>query len=160
MVGAIVAVNCNGDVPDPDTGEILAGTLTPDRTRVAGAMSILMGTAGIYKEGFKTNTTIGVVATNGILTKSGATRVAMMAHDGYARTINPIHTLGDGDVVFTLGTGLVTGDVNRIGALAAWVMAQAVVKAVRAADTFLGVPSCREIGRTQEPTGPLQRGIE
>ena len=158
VVGAIVAVNCNGDVSDPDTGEILAGTLTPDRTRVAGAMGILMGTAGIYKEGFLTNTTIGVVATNGILTKSAATRVAMMAHDGYARTINPIHTLGDGDVVFTLGTGLVTGDVNRIGALAAWVMAQAVVKAVRAADTFLGVPSCREIGRTQEPTGPLQRG--
>lgn len=154
VVGAIVAVNCNGDVSDPETGEILAGTLTPDRTRVAGAMSMVMGTSGTYKEGFPSNTTIGVVATNGILTKSTATRVAMMAHDGYARTINPIHTLGDGDVIFTLGTGSVAADVNRVGALAAWVMAQAVVNAVRAADTLLGVPSCKEIGRTQKATGP------
>jgi L-aminopeptidase/D-esterase-like protein len=157
VVGAIVAVNCNGDVSDPDTGEILAGTLTPDRTRVAGAMSMVMGATDAYKEGFPTNSTIGVVATNGILTKSTATRVAMMAHDGYARTINPIHTLGDGDVIFTMGTGSVAADVNRVGALAAWVMAQAVVNAVRAADTLLGVPSFKEIGRTQKPTRPLRR---
>jgi L-aminopeptidase/D-esterase-like protein len=154
VVGAIVAVNCNGDVSDPETGEILAGTLTPDRTRVAGAMSMVMGTTGTYKEGFPSNTTIGVVATNAILTKSTATRVAMMAHDGYARTINPIHTLGDGDVIFTLGTGSIAADVNRVGALAAWVMAQAVVNAVRAADTMLGVPSSKEIGGTQNATGP------
>jgi L-aminopeptidase/D-esterase-like protein len=146
VVGAIVAVNCNGDVTDPETGQILAGTLTPDGTRVAGAMGMVMGTTGTYREVFPSNTTIGVVATNGILTKSTATRVAMMAHDGYARTINPIHTLGDGDVIFTLGSGSVPADVNRVGALAAWVMAQAVVNAVRAAAPLLGVPSARDIG--------------
>jgi L-aminopeptidase/D-esterase-like protein len=148
VVGAIVAVNCNGDVSDPATGETLAGTLTTDRTRVAGAMDMLMGSTGTYKEGFPTNTTIGVVASNGILTKSAAARVALMAHDGYARTINPIHTLGDGDVIFTLGTGNVAADVNRVGALAAWVMAHAVVNAIRAAETLHGVPCWREIGRT------------
>ena len=153
VVGAIVAVNCNGDVSDPATGETLAGTLTTDRTRVAGAMDMLMGATGTYKEGFPTNTTIGVVASNGILTKSEAARVAMMAHDGYARTINPIHTLGDGDVIFTLGTGNVAADVNRVGALAAWVMAQAVVNAVRAAETLHGVPGWREISRARGQMG-------
>jgi L-aminopeptidase/D-esterase-like protein len=154
VVGAIVAVNCNGDVSDPETGEVLAGTLTPDRTRVAGAMGVLMGTTGTYKEVFPTNTTIGVVASNAILTKAAAARVALMAHDGYARTINPIHTLGDGDVIFTLGTGGVAADLNRVGALAAWVMAQAVVNAIRAADTLFGVPSSRGIGRTEDQAGP------
>jgi L-aminopeptidase/D-esterase-like protein len=145
VVGAIVAVNCNGDVTDPGTGEVLAGTLTSDRTRVAGAMGMIMGATGGYKEGFPTNTTIGVVATNGFLTKATATRISMMAHDGFARTINPVHTLGDGDVIFALGTGTVPADVNRVGALAAMVMAQAVVNAVRAAETLNGVPSFREM---------------
>ena len=110
-------------------------------------MGMMMDPAGSYKEGFPTNTTIGVVATNGLLTKSTASRVAMMAHDGFARTINPIHTLGDGDVVFTFGTGNVAADVNRVGALGAWVMAEAVVNAVRSAVSLRGVPSWRDIGR-------------
>jgi L-aminopeptidase/D-esterase-like protein len=147
VVGAIVVVNCNGDVSDPDTGEVLAGTLTPDRTRVAGAMDMIRGTAAGYSEGFPTNTTIGVVATNGHLGKAMATRVAMMGHDGYARTINPVHSLGDGDVVFALSTGSLDADVNRIGALAAEVMAQAVAGAVRAAESLNGVPSWREMQR-------------
>jgi L-aminopeptidase/D-esterase-like protein len=147
VVGAIVAVNCNGDVSDPDTGEVLAGTLTADRTRVAGAMQMITGATGGFKEGFPTNTTIGVIATNGALTKAMASRVAMMAHDGYARTINPIHTLGDGDVIFAMSTENLAADVNRIGALAAMVMAEAVVNAVRAAESLNGVPCSRDIGR-------------
>ena len=83
-----------------------------------------------------------MVATNAILTKAMATRVAMMAHDGFARTINPVHTLGDGDVVFALGTGAVPADLNRVGALAALVMSQAVVNAVRAAESLGGLPAC------------------
>jgi L-aminopeptidase/D-esterase-like protein len=150
VVGAIVAVNCNGDVTDPATGQVLAGTLTPDKKRVAGAMDMIMGATGTYSEGFPTNTTIGVIATNASLTKATATRIAMMAQDGYARTINPIHTMGDGDVVFCLGTGTLAADVNRVGALAAAVMAEAVVNAVKAAATLRGVPSWQEIGRKQE----------
>jgi L-aminopeptidase/D-esterase-like protein len=147
VVGAIVAVNCNGDVTDPSTGEVLAGTLTADRKRVAGAMRMISDLSGGYKEGFPTNTTIGVVATNGLLTKAEASRVAMMAHDGLARTINPVHTLGDGDVIFALGTGSVPADINRVGALAAMVMAEAVANAVRSAESLLGVPCWRDIGR-------------
>ena len=150
VIGAIVAVNCNGDVTDPSTGEVLAGTLTADRKRIAGAMRMMSDLSGGYKEGFPTNTTIGVVATNGLLTKAEASRVAMMAHDGYARTINPVHTLGDGDVIFALGTGSVPADINRVGALAAVVMAEAVANAVRSAESLLGVPCWRDIGRLKQ----------
>jgi L-aminopeptidase/D-esterase-like protein len=145
VIGAIVAVNCNGDVIDPETREILAGTRTADGKAVAGAMKILTAAAGQYKEGFPTNTTIGVVATNAALTKATATRVAMMAQDGLARTIYPIHTLGDGDVIFCMGTGNLEADVNRVGAIAAWVMERAVVNAVKAAEALLGTPAWRDM---------------
>ncbi|UCF96558.1 MAG: P1 family peptidase [Spirochaetaceae bacterium] len=147
IVGAIVAVNCNGDVMDPESGEILAGTLNPERTRVAGAMRLLTTRNEQYKEGFPSNTTIGVVATNARLDKSIATRIAMMAQDGYARTIIPIHTLGDGDVTFCLSTGKLQADLNRVGAIAAMVMARAVVKAVKAAEVLHGVPAYKDLAK-------------
>jgi L-aminopeptidase/D-esterase-like protein len=74
-----------------------------------------------------------------------ATRVAMVAQDGYARTIVPVHTLGDGDVIFSLATGELRADPIRVGAIAAWVMARAVVKAIRAAESLHGVPACRDL---------------
>jgi L-aminopeptidase/D-esterase-like protein len=147
IVGAIVAVNCNGDVIDAETGETLAGTLNPERTGVAGAMKLLMTQNEQYKEGFPSNTTIGVVATNACLNKAIATRVAMMAQDGYARTIVPIHTLGDGDVAFCMSTGKLQADPNRVGAIAAWVMARAVLKAVKAAESLHGVPAYRDLAK-------------
>ena len=147
IVGAIVAVNCNGDVIDAETGETLAGTLNPERTGVAGAMKLLTTQNEQYKEGFPSNTTIGVVATNACLNKAIATRVAMMAQDGYARTIIPIHTLGDGDVTFCMSTGKLQADPNRVGAIVAWVMARAVVKAVKAAESLHGVPAYRDLAR-------------
>jgi L-aminopeptidase/D-esterase-like protein len=146
VVGAIVAVNCNGDVIDPDTGRALAGTLTPDKRRIAGARNLLLAAAGGYKDWSpSTNTTIGVVATNAALTKAAATRVAMIAQDGYARTIQPVHTMGDGDVIFCMGAGSLEGDITRVGAIAAWVMARAIVNAVNAAETLHGVPCAREL---------------
>lgn len=145
IVGAIVVVNCNGDVIDAETGKTLAGTLNPERTGVAGAMKLLTTQNKQYNGGFPTNTTIGVVATNASLDKAIATRVAMMAQDGYARTIVPIHTLGDGDVTFCMCTGKLQADPNRVGAIAAWVMARAVVKAVKAAESLHGVPAYRDL---------------
>jgi L-aminopeptidase/D-esterase-like protein len=147
VVGAIVAVNCNGDVTDPATGELLAGTTTPDGSRIMGAVGLIRGSMAGFHEGFPGNTTIGVIATNAVLTKADATRIAMMAQDGFARVINPIHTLGDGDVTFTLGTGKVRADINRVGALAAIVMAEAVVNAVRSAQALRGVPCWKDVGR-------------
>ncbi len=103
VVGAIVAVNCFGDVIDQKTGEIIAGTRSEDGTEFKGTLSYLKQALGGINP-IKSNTTIGVIATNAKLTKPQATKVAKMTHDGYARAINPIHTMYDGDSVFCLST--------------------------------------------------------
>ena len=145
IVGAIVAVNCNGDVLDAETGQVLAGTLRSGQMKIAGARNLLAAYGGSFKEGFPSNTTIGVVATNAALTKGAATRVAMNAQDGYALSIHPVHTMGDGDVIFCMGVGSVQADLTRLGALAAWVMAGAVTNAIRAAEGLHGVPCMKEL---------------
>ena len=110
------------------------------------AASVGRGTAG--GRGGE-NTTLGVVATNATLTKTQATRVAQMAHDGYARAISPSHTPVDGDTIFAVATGVRTGDADlgRIGALAAEVMADAIVRAARQATGIPGYPAARDLKR-------------
>ncbi len=150
VVGALVAVNAWGDVIDPQTNEILAGlrsgkvgplrvgkkdyfadTLTMMKSRVGRG---LLGLAT------KSNTVIGVVATNAKLDKAQATKVAQMAQDGIARTIRPAHTMLDGDVIFALSTGTKKADATTIGAFAAETMAQAIIRAVKMAKPAGGLP--------------------
>jgi L-aminopeptidase/D-esterase-like protein len=148
IVSALVAVNALGDVIDPHTGRVVAGVRTEDGARLADARVLLREGAPV--RGFTGgNTTIGVVATNAVLTKTQATKVAQMAQDGYARAISPIHTHADGDTVFAVATGVHAGDadVSRIGALAADVMADAIVRAVRAAASIPGYPAVRDLRR-------------
>lgn len=149
-VGAIVAVNAVGDIIDPATGKIIAGARTPDGKRLMGTMAgILRGEALPPMLG-GTNTTIGVVATDAKLNKAQAQKVAQMAHDGLARTINPAHTMFDGDTIFAVATGksssALPANVTLIGALAAEVMAQAVVRAIKAARGIQNLPSAAELG--------------
>ncbi|HEY9594228.1 MAG TPA: P1 family peptidase [Spirochaetia bacterium] len=144
IVGAIVAVNCYGDVLDAETGEILAGALTEDRSGFA-VTTRLMSRSPDSVDPFSGNTTIGVVATNARLDKAQAERVAMMAHDGFARAIDPIHTMHDGDTIFALATGGVDADITVTGALAARVMAQAIASAVRHAKSAYGLPCHAEL---------------
>jgi L-aminopeptidase/D-esterase-like protein len=145
VVGAIVAVNAVGDIVDPNTGRVVAGVLTENGKGLADARKLLRGGRAPDTNPAQ-NTTIGVVATNARLTKAQATKVAQMAQDGLARAIYPAHTMGDGDVVFALATGVIeTSDVSRIGALAADVMAEAIVRAVRAATSLPGYPAARDI---------------
>jgi len=136
-VGAIVVVNAVGDIIDPTTGKLIAGARTPDGKKLAGTMAgILRGEALPPLLG-GTNTTIGVIATDAKLDKAQAQKVAQMAHDGLARTINPAHTMFDGDTIFAIATGKFAStkpaNVTLIGALAAEAMAQAVVRAIKAA---------------------------
>lgn len=145
VVGAIVAVNAVGDVIDPRSGRVVAGVRTPDGKGLADARRLLRtGTAPPAKPG--QNTTIGVIATNARLTKAQATKVAQMAHDGLARAIYPAHTMGDGDAIFALATGGIDhSDVSRIGALAADAMAEAIVRAVRKAESIPGFPAAKDM---------------
>lgn len=145
-VGAIVAVNAVGDIIDPDTGRIVAGVRNPDGTFADARTLLRTGQTGPRPRAGE-NTTIGLVATNARLTKAQAQRMALMADDGYARAIYPSHTVGDGDTVFALATGLWTGeaDVTQIGALAAEVMARAIVRAATEATGLPGLPAARDL---------------
>ena len=147
-VGAIVAVNAVGDIIDPETGKIVAGVRNPDNS-FADARKILRSGQNGQAPRAGENTTIGLVATNAKLTKTQAQRMALMADDGFARAIFPSHTMGDGDTVFALGTGLWTGDVNmtQIGALAADVMARAIVRAATEATGAANIPAARDLKR-------------
>lgn len=148
IVAAIVAVNALGDVIDPATGRVVAGVRTPDGRGLADSRRLLHAEA-VQTGPIAGNTTIGVVATNRTLTKAQATKIAQMAHDGLARTIYPIHTPADGDTVFALSTAMENGpvDIGRIGALAAQVMADAVLRAVREATGLPGYPAVRDLRR-------------
>ena len=144
IVGALVVVNCFGDVIDPADGMVLAGLLNEARDGLAG-LTALLGTLPVSALPYSGNTTIGVVATNARLDKAQARRVALMAHDGFARAIDPIHTMQDGDTIFCIATGAVDANLTVIGALAARAMTRAIVSAVVHAESAYGLPSHREI---------------
>lgn len=149
-VAAIVAVNAVGDVIDPETGQVVAGTRTEEGKTLADARKLLKSGALLARAQPRPgeNTTIGLVATNARLTKADVNRVALMAEDGFARAISPSHTAGDGDTVFALATSRWEGEANLtvIGALAAEAMAEAIVRAASMADSLGGLPSARELG--------------
>ena len=145
VVGALVAANPLGDVVDPQTGEILAGARKLQSDEVADTLAVMRGFVGKVAPRFASSTVIGVVATNARLTKEEANKVAQMAQDGIARTVRPAHTLFDGDTLFALSTGNRRADVNLVGAYAAEVVAQAIVRGVRAAERTGGLPACRDL---------------
>ena len=150
IVGAIVAVNAWGDVVDPETGQIIAGLrsgkIGPLRVgkegQFADTLAMMKSPVGRSVLGLtsRSNTVIGVVATNAKLTKAQATKVAQMAQDGFARTIRPAHTMLDGDVIFALSTGTKNANVSTVGAFAAEVMAEAILRAVQMAKSAGGLP--------------------
>jgi len=147
-VAALVAVNAVGDVIDPRTGAVVAGVLDEDQKGTTDVRRLLRSGALLRREsGGVENTTIGVVATNARLDKAGATKIAQMAHNGFARAISPVHMPGDGDVIFSLATGKLQGkaDLGVIGALAAEVMAEAIVRAVKQATGLPGIPAVSDL---------------
>jgi L-aminopeptidase/D-esterase-like protein len=143
IVGALVAVNAWGDVIDPKTNQIIAGLRSGKvgplrvgkKDDFADTLSMMKSTIGRNILGLtsRANTVIGVVATNAKLTKAQATKVAQMAQDGIARTIRPAHTMLDGDVIFALSAGARKAEISLVGAFAAEVMAEAILRAVRMA---------------------------
>jgi L-aminopeptidase/D-esterase-like protein len=148
VVAALVAVNARGDIIDPANGQVVAGMRTEDGKSLADVRRRLKsGELDLPLPDALQHTTLGIVATNATLTKTQATRVAQMAHDGFARAITPAHTSADGDIIFALATGVRTApdDLDTIGALAAEVTAEAILRAVRAATGIPGYPAARDL---------------
>ena len=148
VVAALAAVNAAGDIVDPSTGQIVAGARTPAGDAFEGTTKALLEGRG-PAVGKADNTVLVVVATNVTLTKTEATKVAQMAHDGLARAVNPVHTPWDGDTVFALSTGSasVQGGVLVVGAAAAEVTARAILRGARLAQGLPGLPAAADVGR-------------
>jgi L-aminopeptidase/D-esterase-like protein len=145
VVGALIAVNCLGDVIEPGTGRILAGAWDRDERRFLGTEDAVIAALGEKRDVFSGNTTIGVVATNAHMTKAQAGKLASMSHDGYARSMRPSHTMVDGDTIFALSVGDLDADLNALGALASRAVEEAVADAVRSARGGFGYPSVADI---------------
>jgi len=131
VVGVLVAVNAWGDVIDPNTGKKIAG--------LRSGTTLNWMKKNQARSTIKSNTVIGVIATNARLTKAEATKVAQMAQDGLAQAIRPAHTMYDGDTIFALATGEIKADVSTVGAFAAEVMAQGIVRAAKMARSAGGL---------------------
>ncbi|MGM9941948.1 MAG: P1 family peptidase [Bulleidia sp.] len=134
-VGAVVIVNCAGDVFDFETGQKIAGCYDYDR------QVFISGEDTFYAmqkspDLFHANTTIGAILTNASFNKTQLTKIAGMAHDGMARSINPVHTEFDGDTIYAMANGTVSADINIVGTLAARAFSCAVSNAVYAAEPY------------------------
>lgn len=149
VIGALVAVNAVGDIRNPANGKILAGPLNREKHQICNSLEVLQQHfPPIMNAG--TNTTIGVIAVNAELTKAEAKKVAQMAHDGYARTIYPAHTMFDGDTIFTLATGGLKLPVDILGAMAAKVMEEAILNAIYSAESTHGIPAFKDFNNETE----------
>ena len=144
-VGAIVAVNCLGDVIDPSNSNIIAGAYDREKNYFLNTENLIINSIENPKNPFKGNTTIGIIVTNADFDKAKATKVDSMAHNGYARTMRPAHTLFDGDTIFTMCTNKVNADVTTVGMIAAQVMEKAVLRGVKSAKGMFNVPSYSDI---------------
>jgi L-aminopeptidase/D-esterase-like protein len=139
LVASLFVVNAFGDVRDPATGKIVAGARKAAGSReFANAIEVIKQRPPAPL--VRTNTTLGVVATNARLTKVEATKLAQFASLGMARAIYPVNTTNDGDTVFALSLGDRRADINTLGAAAAEAVAEAILRAVRLAKTLGGVP--------------------
>ena len=150
IVGAIMAVNAFGDIIDPDQQRIVAGARAPQEKELPyGAPGYFADTLQVLRSlgggspalPPRQNTVIGVVVTNAMLNKEQANKVAQMAQDGLARSVRPAHTMWDGDTIFALAAGPLQAEVNTVGAFAAEVVAQAILRAVYAAKGLAGLPA-------------------
>lgn len=128
VVSAIVGLNAFGDIFDYHKGKQIAGPIKDGKMlRTIDYIDKILGSFADIKP---SNTTIGAVATNATFNKTELTKIAGMCHDGYARSINPVHTMFDGDTIFSLSTNKIKADVNLVGALAAEVMSMAIANAI------------------------------
>ena len=144
-IGAIVVVNALGDIYDWRTGKQIAGMLNEDRTGLRSTLAYMRGSDQIIENKFTGNTTICIVFTNARFDKARLCKIAGMAHDGYARSINPVHTSADGDSIYAVSVGDIEADQDLVGTLSAEIVSEAVTRAVTGADSAYGYPAVRDL---------------
>ena len=145
-IGAVVAVNALGDIYDWKTGKQIAGMLNEEKNGLRSAAEYMRQSYAVVENKFTGNTTICVVMTNAHFDKAQLCKIAGMAHDGYARSINPVHTSADGDSIYAVSVGEVAADQDLVGTLSAEVVSEAIIRAVGNAEGAYGFPSFKDIG--------------
>lgn len=146
QIGAVVALNALGDIFDWKTGRKIAGLLTEDRSSFRSTTERMKSAIQVVENKFVGNTTLGVVITNAGFSKAQLCKIAGMAHDGYARSIRPVHTSADGDSIYAVSVGDVQADQDLVGTLAAEVISEAIIRAVQNAEGAYGFPSASDLG--------------
>ena len=144
-VGALVAVNAAGDVYDWKNGKKTAGLLNKDKSGFGNSLELMLMNTGVVENRFTENTTLGVVITNAAFDKTKLCKIAGMAHDGYARSINPVHTSVDGDSIYAVSVGDISADMDVVGTIAANVMSEAILRAVSSCESAYGYPAMKDI---------------
>ena len=144
-IGAVVVVNALGDVYDWKTGKQLAGLLNEEKNGLRSTAQYMRQSYAVVENKFTGNTTICVVFTNAAFDKAQLCKIAGMAHDGYARSINPVHTSADGDSIYAVSIGDVAADQDLVGALCAEAVSEAIIRAVENAEGAYGFPSLRDL---------------
>lgn len=142
-IGAIVVVNALGDIIDPTSGKIIAGLLNDDQTEFLNSEEAFYKAYASTPATFTGNTTIGAIITNAKFNKSEMGKVAAMAQNGYARTICPVHTTGDGDSIYAMSVGEVNANIDVVGTLAARVMEKAILRAAYTSAPAYGLKSAQ-----------------
>lgn len=145
QVGAVVVVNALGDVFDWKTGRQVAGLLSEDRQSLRSTSDYMKGSIQAVDNRFTGNTTLAVVMTNACFDKTRLCKIAGMAHDGYARSIRPVHTSADGDSIYAVSLGQVQADQDLVGTMAAEVVSEAILRAVGNAEGAYGYPAARDL---------------
>lgn len=144
QVGAIVAVNSLGDIYNWKTGEKVAGLLSEDKKGFRSTTEEMYKKYEVVKNKFTGNTTIGVILTNAKFCKTELSKIAGMTHNGYARSIHPVHTTADGDSIYAMSVGVVAADLDMVGTLAADVMSEAILRAINAAESAYGYVAAKD----------------
>lgn len=144
-VGAIVVLNALGDVFDWKTGEQIAGMLNEDRTVLRSTADYMKQSISAVENKYTGNTTLAVVMTNAAFDKSQLCKIAGMGHDGFARSIYPVHTSADGDSIYAVSVGDVKADQDLAGTLASEVISEAIIRAVENAQSAYGYPAASDI---------------
>ena len=145
QVGAVVALNALGDIYDAKSGKQIAGLLAEDGKTFRSSPEVIEQSIKVVKNRFAGNTTLAVIITNSYFEKTALCKIAGMGHDGYARSIRPVHTSLDGDSIYAISVGDVEADQEVVGTLAAEVISEAIVRAVENAESAYGFPSAKEV---------------
>lgn len=145
QVCAVVAVNACGNVVDYETNELLAGIYDEKTNQIIDAKDAVIMQIEKMTALAQGNTTIGCIVTNAKLDKAQCTKIAGIAHNGYARAIHPVHTMSDGDTIFVLSTNEVEAMSDAIGILATEMMAKAINRAVKKAKGAYGLKAYQDL---------------